>query len=474
MCYNLIKILCQTTLVLTIMLFGVKTGWAQGTVSLADDIEDELSIDSNVPDEISLFADDDEFSSGLIQPASKVETTTTTVTETVTTNDDYATSTINLSDDEDFDDVLEEYDSIGSSNIQSPLSVPSAPVVIDDNFGEDILTQIDDKLFSQMSEIEKQTALLTLELRREKIKNEIEAIRIQRQKALEAEELVKEQKAREKAEWENEQQRKLIAEQTKLQEETIKLEKLRQEKVINAYKNEMLKTNQKWIESLNTAYNETRAIEAERDDNLKDFKTKMASLSTLAQNIGTDAITAKENYDREIQNLQTQISIQNTRIETMSREKIEQEASTTGASVDNPFASTAFGTSPNPEIKLSDEYVVLEIRGKGEDITARIANKTGTDAFFVRKGTRLRSGHRIEEVTQTYIKADKSGEKDFLYFSAGGVLDREPEGDNTLRPVGGEEGDTGPSIFGRRSDNAANNNPKVNVSDNFIEQMFAE
>ena len=39
-----------------------------------------------------------------------------------------------------------------------------------DNLGNNILSQIDDDLFTQMSEIEKQMTLLTLELRREKIK----------------------------------------------------------------------------------------------------------------------------------------------------------------------------------------------------------------------------------------------------------------------------------------------------------------
>lgn len=479
MCYNLIKFLCRTTLVLTVMFFGIKAGWAQGTVSLSDDIEDELGIDSNVPDEISLFSeeDDDEFTAelnnGLLQPAGVVEASsevvsaTTTVTTDSTDNNtaDNTQSTINFSGED-----TDAFDQYGATANTAPISAPIAPVVIDDNFGEDILTQIDDKLFSQMSDIEKQTALLTLELRREKIKNEIEAIRLQRQKAIELEEATKEQKAREKAEWENEQQRKLIAEQTRLQEENIKLEKLRQEKVINAYKNEMLQTNQKWIASLNTAYEKIRAIETEKNEHLEDFKTKMSSLSHSAKKIGVDAIAAKESYDREIQNLQTQISILNTRIETLAKEKADA-AVANSSSVDNPFAGgPSYGANVNANIKLSDEYVIMEIRGKGEEITAKIANKIGTEAFFVRKGTTLKSGHKIDEITPTFIRADKSGEKDFLYFSAGGVLDREPEGNNTITPLGTEEG----GVYGnQRSNNPKTQQQTVKVPDSFLDQMFA-
>ena len=49
--------------------------------------------------------------------------------------------------------------------------------------GDNILEQFDDNLFSKMSDIEKQSALLSLELRREKIKSEIAAIQAQRKKA---------------------------------------------------------------------------------------------------------------------------------------------------------------------------------------------------------------------------------------------------------------------------------------------------
>ncbi|MBP5352163.1 MAG: hypothetical protein J6Y91_00155 [Alphaproteobacteria bacterium] len=45
---------------------------------------------------------------------------------------------------------------------------------------------------------------------------------------------------------------------------------------------------------------------------------------------------------------------------------------------------------------------------------------------MVKPGTILNTGHVIEEITQTYITADKGGLKDYLYFSAGGILDKEP------------------------------------------------
>ena len=59
---------------------------------------------------------------------------------------------------------------------------------------------------------------------------------------------------------------------------------------------------------------------------------------------------------------------------------------------------------------------------------------------MVKPGTILNTGHVIEEITQTYIVAAKGGKKDYLYFSAGGILDKEPaEAINTAPTVSSVE-----------------------------------
>ena len=63
----------------------------------------------------------------------------------------------------------------------------------------------------------------------------------------------------------------------------------------------------------------------------------------------------------------------------------------------------------------------MEIRGKGENLTAKLINKGG-DSFMVRNGTVLQTGHRIDEITQTYVRAEINGMKDYLYFAAGGIF----------------------------------------------------
>lgn len=301
--------------------------------------------------------------------------------------------------------------------LPDPVENIDAPDV--ENLGEGLLDQIDNKLFSQMSDLEKQTALLTLELRREKIKNEIAAIKAQRQKALEEEEAKKEEKERKRIEWEKEQEAKILRERKALMDAMAKMERLRQEKVLKAYKETMLKEKQEWIKNNGKLYEQIKNVERDRKNLIEGLKTKMAHISALATKAQKDAETAKENYQREVKNLQTQISILKSRLEAEIAEKKNDKT--------NPFAQPEVVVTETEEElpKLAEEYAIMEIRGKGENLTAKLINKGG-DSFMVRNGTVLQTGHRIDEITQTYVRAEINGMKDYLYFAAGGILEKEP------------------------------------------------
>ena len=444
MYYNLTKILSRTTLALFFALLSISIAKAQ-TVSLSEDADSEvLNIDSDLPDEISLF-DDSNDGIGLVQPTEKISAETS------------APQASQAPFDEEIS--FSETSSVATPQSSSPFGA-SAPVS-SDSFGDQIISQTDEKIFSQMSDLERQTALLTLELRREKIKTEIEAIKFQRQKALEEDEEAKERKRREKIEWETEQQKKLLAEQAKLKAEEVNLEKIRQEKIIKAYKNHMLEENKKWMETLKKSYDAISAAEAERDSIINEYKVKFTNLRNLAKKITNEAVTAKENYKREVEGLQTQISVLNARITALSTAQGDGD-------IQNPFSQPGFGTSNDPNLKLSDEYIVLEIKGRGENLTAKISNKSGAEAFLVQKGTVLKSGHIIEEIAPTFIRADRGGLKDFIYFSAGGILDKEPDSENKIRnfsPLGAENGNKA---------NANDDKEKKYIPQSFMEGMFVK
>ena len=280
------------------------------------------------------------------------------------------------------------------------------------------MNQVKEDLFSQMADIEKQTSLLTLELKREEIKNKIAAIKAQRQKAVDEEFAKQKELERKQAEWEKAQERKLLEEQQKLKDLEIKYEKLRQERVLKAYKESMLKSNQEWVDYNSRLYNQLVKEEKTQADLIAKQKEYFKNLSAEILKANKAAQTAKEKYNTEIANLQTQVAILKSKLE--AEKNAFEESKKTGP---NPFALVDDENAP--KIKLSEEYAIMEISGQGEQLIAKLINKKG-GTFMVKPGTILNTGHVIEDITQTYISADKSGVKDYLYFSAGGILDKEP------------------------------------------------
>ena len=67
------------------------------------------------------------------------------------------------------------------------------------------------------------------------------------EEALEEEEAKKEEKERKRIEWEKEQEAKILRERKALMDAMAKMERLRQEKILKAYKETMLKEKQEWI-----------------------------------------------------------------------------------------------------------------------------------------------------------------------------------------------------------------------------------
>ena len=286
--------------------------------------------------------------------------------------------------------------------------------------------EIDENIFSQMSDLEKQTALLNLELRREKVKNEIEAIKNQRKQAAIQEKEKAEEKERRKVEWEKEQEQKVLQEQQKLRELDIQFEKERQERLLNAYKNDMLAANQEWIAHEGSLYKQIENLKEENTNLLNDMKNKLKSIQTNVAQASAKSTETINAYQREIDNLQTKISVLKARIEAQEREMEKRNPFAEGNQEAPAAETTAAPQVPEediaiPELKLANMYAVMEIRGQGGELIAKLINQDGTP-FYVKKGTALQSGHIIDEITSTYVRAEKDGIKDYLYFAAGGIL----------------------------------------------------
>ena len=286
-------------------------------------------------------------------------------------------------------------------------------------------------LFTQMSDLEKRTALLNLELRREKLQNEIEAVKNQRRQALQQEKDKIEQQRLKNIEFEKEQEQKVLVEQQKLRDLDIQFETLRQEKLLGSYKNYMLEEVQKWIANNGQFYKQIDELRQSKRDLTANMKAKMKAVQDAARQAQQDYTLKVNGYTKEIKDLRAQINVLRNRIASMEKEQeamlqnpfanAEPQAQNVTTTVSDDISADDSVTKEPVETDLSKLYAVTEIRGQGGELIAKLINKNGT-AFYVKRGTALQTGHVITDITSTFVAAEKDGEKKYLYFSAGGII----------------------------------------------------
>lgn len=297
---------------------------------------------------------------------------------------------------------------------QMRLDEPKSPF---EKYGNAILSKVDNDLFNQMSNIEKQTTLLNLELKREQVQNQIDALRAQREKAsreeqqriADEEERAKDNEARRKAE---------IAEaEAKVKEKEIELEKVKQAKVLNEYMNEMLIINQQWVENNGILTNRVNTLMEEKEMLINDFEGKMASLQQQLGEVEKMATEAQKNHEEQVTGLNNQIAkLRQALLD--SENTIKQMQS---GEIDNPFAQQEIDPDA---IDMSKEYAIMDITGKGDSIVAKIVGTDGT-TFIVHKGSVLKGGEVVTSISDNYISFDNHGVPSYLY-TGGTVMQYEP------------------------------------------------
>lgn len=430
---------------------------AQGVITLSEEAANDDALNQDIPDEISLFADDGGSSSGAdelggIKPEKPADSNPAAAEPQMEGPQPPLPAAVNMPN--------TTAAPAAAVPAALPVQAPATPQAPAANTGTPIMADklmstpgagvgilgtneerpIDDEIFSQMSDIEKQTALLNLELRREKIRNEIEAIKNQRKQAVVEEQEKKEAQRREKLEWEKEQEQKVLQEQQKLRELDIQFENARQEKLLNAYKNQMLAENQKWIDHNAGLYKQIEDVKKEKQAIYDDTKKKFEEITTSARNAALTVKEVRAAHKKEVEDLQTQISILKARIEAQEQEMARQNPFAEGEAEQQPQVTADKDSVTLADMKLANMYAVMEIRGQGGELIAKLINQDGMP-FYVKKGTTLQSGHQVDEITSTYVRAERNGLKDYLYFAAGGILPLEQPASTLLpKDFGGSGG----------------------------------
>lgn len=279
------------------------------------------------------------------------------------------------------------------------------------------LFDVSSDLFRQMADIERQNALLALELKREQMRSEIDAIKRQRRMALQEEIYKKEEARRKQIEWEADQTRKQQEfEDKKKDDENIKIIKTLREQIeeknkeFEEYKEEINKKYSSLIEDKNQRIadltNKVRDLEKQKDQIEVNAKSRIKAVIDAAKDM---AVKQKDALAAAAASVVSRSSSDGETVEL-----IEDDAEATAS--------------------INSMYAVLEVKGTGKDMTAKILNRDGM-TFLVKTGTVLNSGHKVVKIEKTRVVVEKDRVFDNIQFPAGGALDKEIASDSPLMDV---------------------------------------
>lgn len=328
--------------------------------------------------------------------------------------------------------------SISDADLPKDIQYKANPI---DNLGNSILSQIDSDLFRQMSEIEKSTTLLTLELKREKLRNEIEAQKAVRQRNIDDRERLKAEQRLKDLEKQKQIEANLIKEQQTLMNKKQLFEVLKQRKLLNAYMNSMLIAEQKWLKEKEELYAQLAKAEQEKKDLVELFKKKIDSVLEVSTKNIQVAETAKANFERIVKGLKARNEQLRKRVEADARiiksaknslylnsrsieelkEKNAEQAANTAASLALAQAEAeALDTEVLEEEieKLSAQYAIFGITGKAGSLSVELIDKSG-QLTLLKKGSILPTGHIVDEIGGDYAKFNLNDAVDYLYVGKG-------------------------------------------------------
>ncbi len=191
---------------------------------------------------------------------------------------------------------------------------------------EKVVGSISKEVFQEMADLEKENVLLTLELKREELKNEINSVKAMQRQSLINEIEKRELAARARIEWEYEQ--------------------------------------------------EVKALE---------LWEKRQKAELLAKQI----------------------------------EGIVSGKSSEGGAVSGGAAVALVGEESQLPV-ASEIYFIVEIKGLGSDLVAKVADNEEKKVFFVKKGSFLPTGHEVLQINKDYVKLSMNGRDELLGFAITG------------------------------------------------------
>ena len=304
-----------------------------------------------------------------------------------------------------------------------PVSAPATPSLDFGSSGagamnlstppsEQILGKVSSDIFREMAEMERENSTLMLQLKREQLRSEIDALKTSNRQMLFDEIERREKMTQARLEWE-------LAQDLKRQEalERKQRAEIRQKQIEAALKREEDRRIQKMKDE------EAARIQKEKEEKEK-IKQERAEL--------------KKKYDAaslvRLNNLKPILmaATRPAKIKRSASSRIPKALTSTGEDLlTKKKAGEALTTEvpaegENQETKAREPasalYAVSEIRGTAGALIAKLISKKDRTTFFAKKSTILPTGHTVIDIDKDFVLVQIGKDKEMIGFPSAGLL----------------------------------------------------
>lgn len=301
------------------------------------------------------------------------------------------------------------------------FGTPSGGMNLSTPPSEQILGKVSSDIFREMAEMERENNTLMLQLKREQLRSEIDALKTSNRQMLFDEIERREKMTQARLEWE-------LAQDLKRQEalERKQRAEIRQKQIEAALKREEDRRIQKMKEEEAAQTEKEKREKEEQKKQRAELKKKYDAASLVRLNSLKPVLMAATKPAKIKRSTTSRIPKALTSTgEDLLTKKRAGEALTVTVSADEAKENGGV-----PQESASKLYAVSEIRGTAGSLIAKLISKKDKTTFFAKKTTILPTGHTVIDIDKDYVLVQIGNNKEMIGFPSAGLLSDAPINNN--------------------------------------------
>lgn len=285
---------------------------------------------------------------------------------------------------------------------------------------EQFLGKLSSDVFREMADMERENNKLMLQLKREQLRSEIDALKTANRQQLFDEIERREQMTQARLEWE-------LAQELKRQEALERRQKaeIRQKQIEAALKREEDRRKEKAKKEEEERRKKEADIKSKEEKERKELKLKYDAASLIQLNELKPTLMAVTRPPKVKRSPSSRADINLTAIgEDLLTKKKAGQALTgiTFGGAEVPKGSAQDDANVKKSEPASVLYSVTEIRGTAGSLIAKLISKKDKMTFFAKKNTILPTGHTVIDIDKDFVLVQLGKAKEMIGFPSAGLL----------------------------------------------------